>query len=118
MKPCLAAAAALFLVVVQSCAAQAGTLDPPRYDSDVFCWLRANTPDGFSDNAQSQCLGQQHIAYDAVRREWHELPDEIQTGCDMFTRERDPLDYEALRSCIETQKRRIPPAPAVDGLPQ
>jgi hypothetical protein len=113
-----AAATALFMFAAQIRAAQAGTIDPPRYDSDVFCWLRANTPDGFSDNAQSQCLGQQHIAYDAIRREWNELPDEIQTGCDQFTRERDPLDYEALRSCIQTQKRRIPPAPAVEGLPQ
>jgi hypothetical protein len=114
----LAATAVFLLLIVQPWAAQAGTIDPPRYDSDVFCWLRANTPDGFSDDAQSRCLGQQHIAYDAVRREWNELPEEIQVGCDEFTRARDPLDYEALRSCIQTQKRRIPPAPAVDGLPQ
>lgn len=118
MNRYLAAAAALVLLAAQSCAVRAGTLDPPRYDSDVFCWLRANTPDGFSDTAQSQCLGQQHIAYDAIRREWNELPDEIQTGCDEYTRRRDPLDYQALRSCIQTQKRRIPPAPAVKGLPQ
>lgn len=114
----LAAAATFLLIALAPCAARAGTLDPPRYDSDVFCWLRANTPDGFSDNAQSQCLGQQHIAYDAVRREWNELPDEIQSGCDEYTQQRDPLDYEALRSCIRTQKRRIPPAPEVEGLPR
>lgn len=118
MNRYLIAAVILLLLAVQPCTARAGTLDPPRYDSDVFCRLRANTPEGFSDNAQSHCLGQQHIAYDAVRREWNELPDEIQTGCDQFTRERDPLDYEALRSCIQAQKRRIPPAPPVEGLPQ
>lgn len=118
MNRYLALMAVLLILSAQISASQAGTIDPPRYDSNVFCWLKANTPDGFSDDAQSQCLGRQRIAYDAVRQEWDELPDEIQTGCDRYTREKDPLDYVALRSCIRTQLRRIPPAPAVNGLPQ
>lgn len=118
MNRYLAAMAALFLSIAQPCTAQAGTIDPPRYDSDVFCWLRSNTPDGFSDSAQSQCLTQQRIAYESVRREWNELPDEIQTGCDEYTRVKNQSDYEALKNCIQTQKRQIPPAPHVEGLPQ
>lgn len=114
MNRYLAAVATLLLLAVQPCAARAGTLDPPRYDSDVFCRLRANTPEGFSDDAQSRCLGQQRFAYDAVRREWNELSDETQTNCDQLA----SPDYEALRSCIETQKRRLSPAPAVEGQPQ
>jgi hypothetical protein len=115
-------AAALLLSIAQACAirtAWADSLDPPRYDSDTFCWLRSYTQLGFSDEGMAQCLGRQQLDYDTIRREWHELPDEIQSGCDEQTRLKDPLNYEALLSCIQMQKRRIPPAPAIEGdLPQ
>ncbi len=108
--------AALVLGVVQACAIASAwaQLDPPRYDSNLFCRLRANTPDGFSDDAQARCLASQRYALERIRREWLELPEEIQTGCDEFTRSRDPMNYVAMQSCIEAQKRRIPPAPEVE----
>ncbi|HEY0296445.1 MAG TPA: hypothetical protein VGC69_14030 [Bordetella sp.] len=116
----LAAGALLLLCIAQACAiraAWAASIDPPRYDSNIFCRLRANTPEGFSDDAQSQCLARQRMAYQAIRQEWNELPEEIREGCDEYTRLKDPLDYEALYSCIQMQQRYLPLAPDVDDDP-
>ncbi|SAH81177.1 Uncharacterised protein [Bordetella ansorpii] len=112
--------AILLLGIAQACAILPAwaDIDPPRYDSNLFCRLRANTPDGFSDIAMAQCLASQRHALDRIRMEWLELPEEIQTGCDEFTRRRDPLNYVAMQSCIEAQKRRIPPAPEVELSPE
>jgi hypothetical protein len=88
-----------------------GALDPPRYDTSVLCYQRATVAEGFSVEAMTQCLAQQRKSYDAIRRRWNQLPEEIQTGCDEQTRATRVLDYQSLENCIETQLRRIPPGP-------
>lgn len=88
-----------------------GTIDPPRYEISSLCQHRASVAEGFSPEAMAQCLSGQRQAYDNTRKIWHQLPEEIQTGCDEQTRATRILDYISLYTCIETQLRRIPPSP-------
>ena len=112
MNSRLAATAALLLAVMQTGASRAGTLDPPRYDSNLFCRSRSTTVnEGFSDQAQAHCLSDQRIAYQAVRNIWTGLPDEIQNSCTDATQVHDPQNYNALKSCILTMRRDFQPAP-------
>ncbi|WP_019937757.1 hypothetical protein [Bordetella sp. FB-8] len=106
--------AAAILIIVQACMGRAGaapSMDPPRYDTDLYCMLRSHTENGFSDAAQSQCLIGQRTAYDAIRRRWEQTPEAIQDGCNAYTRAEHPQDYVTLLGCIESQKRNVPPAP-------
>ena len=103
MNSRLAAAAALLLAVAQAGVAWADTLDPPRYDSNLFCRTHAAhtaVDVGFSDEAQASCLSDQRMAYQAARRMWNELPDETQNSCTDATQVHDPQNYNALLGCL------------------
>lgn len=89
-----------------------GTIDPPRYDYNVLCYQRASVTEGFSREEMMQCLANQRYAYEQIRKNWQQLPEEVQTGCDEQTRATRVLDYVSLHNCIVTQLRRIPPAPS------
>lgn len=111
MKPRISRLLMLALSTFSPLSWSQGALDPPRYDYNVLCYQRASVAEGFSREAMMQCLANQLHAYELIRKMWHQLPEEIQTGCDEQTRATRVLDYISLHSCIITQLRRIPPAP-------
>lgn len=112
MNSRLAVAAVLLLAVIQADTVRADTLDPPRYDSDLFCRTHAATvTQGFSDEAQAHCLSEQRMAYQAARKIWNELPDEIQNSCTDSTQVHDPQNYIALNSCLRNMRRDFQPTP-------
>lgn len=113
MNSRMAAATALLLAVVQTGTTWANTLDPPRYDSNLFCRThQAITVDrGFSDEAQASCLSNQRMAYQDARKIWNELPDEIQNSCTDSTQIHDPQNYIALNSCLRNMRRDFQPTP-------
>lgn len=92
-------------VFILALLAPAGALagDLPRFDVEAHCDRVARFGGGFSAVTMRGCLDIEQSSYDALKRDWPDLPEEMRRYCIEVARFGGG-DYMTLRGCIDLER--------------
>ncbi len=69
----------------------------PDLDVDAHCSAAAKLMGGFSKSVMLICLQQEQKAYDALKKRWQDVPEDVQAACAAR------VSYDSMRICIDSE---------------
>jgi Pilus formation protein N terminal region len=77
----------------------------PQYDVARHCDRVARVGGPRSEVIYRQCIDNEQTAYDALKRDWATLPDEMRSHCDRIATVGGTGSYNILQTCIEQEQK-------------